>query len=145
MLAPTGRRISRETPAPARRWLPRWRSRVNRRGGEAPKTSAFRAIQERIELFGLDRDLRGAGFQALPANPANAYHGILNVRAGLALKAERILEVESDDGVARKLQQKEAERPDRDGVRRLAPFQGAHFRMTFANFLMRGGFELVAQ
>jgi hypothetical protein len=50
----------------------------------------------------------------LAEDVAGADHGVLNVGAGLALEAQRILEVEGDDGVARELEHEVAQRADGD-------------------------------
>ena len=54
-----------------------------------------------------------AGFE-FAENITGADGGVLNVGSGFAFKAERFLEVESDDGVAGELQQEVAERANGD-------------------------------
>ena len=64
------------------------------------------------------RDVCGAGFEPFPADAANADDGVLAIGAGLALEAERIFEVESDDGVAREFQKEKSQRANGDGSER---------------------------
>ncbi len=58
---------------------------------------------------------------AFAEDVADAHHGVLNVRAGLALEAERVFEVEGDHGIARELEHEVAQRADGDLVGDLLP------------------------
>ena len=69
----------------------------------------------------------------------------MDVRAGLALEAQRIFEVEGDDGIARELEHEVAQRADRDlpGDDRAALARRA--KSGACRLRLRGGDELVDQ
>ncbi len=83
---------------------------------------------------------------AFAEDVADADDGVLNVGAGLAFEAERVFEVESDDGVARELEHEVAQRADGDllGDLRGGSASGlAAWRVV--DLGLRGGDELVDQ
>ena len=67
------------------------------------------------------------------------------IRTGFALKAERVLEIESDDRIARKFQQKKAQRAYGDAVRDLLLFLRAHAGMALLDFGQRRGLQAIDQ
>lgn len=72
-----------------------------------------------LESFSRERRSKVGNFEAaldeFAEDVARAHRGILHVRAGLALEAQRFLQIESNHRVARKLQQEIAKRADGDG------------------------------
>ena len=69
----------------------------------------------------------------------------MNVRPGLALKAQRILEVEGDDRVARELEHEVAQRADGDLLGDLLPLGFVAAGLARVHLGARGGDELVDQ
>ena len=76
------------------------------------------------DLAGFDslevRRIRGSEigicFQALSYNSVHAHHGVLHIGPRLTLEAQRVLEVERDDGRAGETQEKITKRADGDCV-----------------------------
>ena len=85
---------------------------------------------------------RGVG---LAEDVAGADDGVLNVGAGLALEAERIFEVEGDDGVARELEHEVAQSADGDLLGDLLALGLVAAGLARVDFGARGGDELVDQ
>ena len=76
---------------------------------------------------------------------AGAHYSVLNVRAGLALKAQRIFEVEGDDRIARELEHEVAQRADGDLFGNVLPFGLVAAGLARVDLGARGGDELVDQ
>ena len=76
---------------------------------------------------------------------ARAHDGVLAVGAGLAVEAERILEIEGDDGRARELQQEIAQRADGDAVGDGRALGFGRFGVARVHFGARGGFQAIEQ
>ncbi len=87
----------------------------------------------------------GIRFRAFAHDSVHAHDGILHVGSGLALEAERILEIEGDDRRAREAQQEIAQRADGDGVRDGRALVLGRFGVALVNFLSRACLEPVEQ
>src|SRR5467141_651814 len=77
---------------------------------QLPKTVSFCPRKKLTSGFCGHCDVRCASFRALPANSSNPHYCVLAVGPGLALKAQRVFEIEGDDRAASKLQQKKSQR-----------------------------------
>ena len=87
----------------------------------------------------------GICFRALSHNSVHAHDGVLHVGSGLAFEAERVLEIERDDGRAREAQQKITQRADGDRVRDGRALLLGRFGVALINFLPRACLEPVEQ
>ena len=94
-------------PAPNRPWMPPAAPARN------PRTASWRARASALSSAAKS-GRRLAALLQLAQNVARAHGGVLHVGAGLALEAQRLLQIESDHRIARELQQEIAQRADGD-------------------------------
>ena len=116
-----------------------------------PQIVAFGRLQQILErsLVGFRRQAARAKIRLLlgrfAENIARAHDGILAIGPRLALEAERVAEVESDDGRARELQQEVAQRADGDGMRNVSAFGFGGLGVARIHFGARCRFQSIEQ
>ncbi len=77
--------------------------------------------------------MSGSGF-GLAEDAAGADYGVLDVGAGFSFEAERVFEVEGDDGIAGVLEHEVTQRSDGDGVGGCVALGFAEFGMALGYF-----------